>query len=57
MIIPNRDPGVHLMASEKSMISFIGGMSFTVIVESVDLSIRQRNSVDGLTPAAEKGQS
>lgn len=50
MIIPNRNPRKLLMTSQQIKISPISCNSLTVVIESVDLLVRQRNTTNTVTP-------
>ena len=47
VVVPYRDPGKLLVAGEKIKIGAIGGQSFPVVVERIDLTVRQRDAAKG----------
>ena len=51
MVIPDWNPREFGVASQEASVGAIGGMALTVIIERVDLLIREWNAANGLSPA------
>ena len=51
VIIPHGNPGVHLVAGKKIQVRAVSRKTLTVVIQSIDLTVGQRNTSNGLTPA------
>lgn len=50
VVVPDWNPWELLMAQQKIQISSVGGVSLSVVVQSVDLTIWEWNAPKGVSP-------